>query len=120
VRNDDEVLVPSFTFASSVNSILYEGATPVFVEVEEKTLNLDPADLERRITERTKALMAVDVFGHPAEWDAILDIAHRHGLRVIDDACEAIGAEYRGRKLGTFGDAAAFAFYPNKQMTTGE
>ncbi len=116
----DEVLVPSFTFVSSVNVILYEGAIPVFVDIEPDTYNLDPEDLERKITSHTKAIVVVDVFGHPAEWDAILDIAKRHGLRVIDDSCEALGAEYKGRKLGQFGDAAAFAFYPNKQMTTGE
>jgi len=137
----NEVLVPSFTFVSSVNVILYEGAIPVFVDIEPDTYNLDPEDLERKVTPRTKAIMAVDVFGHPAEWDAILDIAKRHGLRVIDDSCEALGAEYsspeskvqspksekqenpaRGawKKVGRFGDAAAFAFYPNKQMTTGE
>lgn len=116
----DEVLVPSFTFAASVNAILYERATPVFVEVEPETYNLDPDDLARKVTPKTKAIMAVDVFGHPAEWDAILTIAERHGLRVIDDSCEALGAEYKGRKLGQFGDAAAFAFYPNKQITTGE
>ena len=116
----DEVLVPSFTFAASVNAILYERATPVFVDIEPETYNLDPEDLERKITKRTKAIMAVDIFGHPAEWDEILRIANKYGLRVIDDSCEALGAEYRGRKIGQFGDAAAFAFYPNKQMTTGE
>lgn len=117
---DDEVLVPSFTFAASVNVLFYERAKPVFVDIEPMTYNLDPHDLERRITSRTKAVMVVDVFGHPAEWDAILRIAERYGLKVIDDSCEAIGAEYKGKKLGQFGDAAAFAFYPNKQMTTGE
>ena len=117
---DAEVLVPSFTFAASINAFLYEGARPVFVEIEPETYNLDPADLERKITPRTKAVMAVDVFGHPAEWDEILRVADRHGLKVIDDSCEALGADYRGRKVGQFGDAAAFAFYPNKQMTTGE
>ena len=116
----DEVLVPSFTFASSVNVILYERATPVFVDIEPDTYNLDPEDLERKVTPRTKAIMAVDVFGHPAEWDEILRIAEKYNLKVIDDSCEALGAEYKGRKLGQFGDAAAFAFYPNKQMTTGE
>jgi perosamine synthetase len=116
----DEVLVPSFTFAASVNAFLYEGATPVFVEIERDTYNLDPADLERRITPRTRAIMAVDVFGHPADWDQLRRIAGRHGLKVIDDSCEALGASYKGVKLGRFGDAAAFAFYPNKQMTTGE
>ena len=120
IGGGDEVLVPSFTFAASVNVLLYEGATPVFVDVEPDTYNLDPDDVRRKITPRTKAVMAVDVFGHPAEWDAILAIAEEHGLRVIDDSCEALGAEYRGAKVGRFGDGAAFAFYPNKQMTTGE
>lgn len=116
----DEVLVPSFTFAASVNAIIYEGAKPVFVDIDPETYNLDPEDLEQKITERTKAIMAVDIFGHPAEWDEITSIADKHGLRVIDDSCEALGAEYKGRKIGQFGDAATFAFYPNKQMTTGE
>ena len=116
----DEVLVPSFTFAASVNAFLYEGAVPVFVELEPGTCNLDVQDLERRITPRTRAIMAVDVFGHPADWDGLERVARRHGLVVIDDCCEAIGATYRGRRLGSFGVAGAFAFYPNKQMTTGE
>lgn len=116
----DEVLVPSFTFAASVNAILYERATPVFVDIEPQTYNLDPEDLASKVGERTRAILAVDVFGHPADWDAILDVARRHGLAAIDDSCEALGAEYRGTRLGRFGAAAAFAFYPNKQITTGE
>jgi len=116
----DEVLVPSFTFAASVNAILYEGAKPVFVDIEPDTYNLSPRDLEAKITPRTKAVMAVDVFGHPVEWDEILPVAKKHGLKVIDDSCEALGARYKGEMVGRFGDAAAFAFYPNKQMTTGE
>lgn len=116
----DEVLTPSFTFAASVNAILYEGATPVFVDVEPDTYCLSVADVERKITPRTRAVMAVDVYGHPAEWDALAAVARARGLKVIDDSCEALGAEYRGRKVGGFGDAAAFAFYPNKQITTGE
>jgi len=120
IGQGDEVLVPSFTFAASVNAFLYEGATPVFVDIEQETLNLDPGDLERKITPKTKAIMAVDVFGHPAEWDEILRIAEKYNLYVIDDSCEALGAEYKGRKIGQFGDAGAFAFYPNKQITTGE
>jgi perosamine synthetase len=121
-----EVLVPSFTFAASVNALLYEGCTPVFVDVEPETYNLDPADLARRVTPQTRAIMAVDIFGHPADWDAILAVAEAHDLRVIDDSCEALGAAYKGHAdgrwhmIGSFGDAAAFAFYPNKQMTTGE
>jgi perosamine synthetase len=116
----DEVLVPSFTFAASINALLYEGAIPVFVDIEPVTYNLDPEQLEFHISPRTRAILAVDVFGHPADWDSILDIADRHGLKIIDDSCEALGAEYKGRRIGQFGDAAAFAFYPNKQITTGE
>jgi perosamine synthetase len=116
----DEVLVPCFTFAASANAILFEGATPVFLDMEPETFNLDPEDLERRVTPRTRAVMAVDVFGHPAEWDAIRAFADRRGLLLIDDSCEAIGSRYKGRPIGTFGNAAAFAFYPNKQITTGE
>jgi perosamine synthetase len=120
IGEGDEVLVPSFTFAASVNVLLYERAIPVFVDIEAETYNLDPDDLRSKITPRTKAILAVDVFGHPCEWDAILALAREYGLKVIDDSCEALGAEYGGRKLGQFGDAAAFAFYPNKQITTGE
>ncbi len=116
----DEVLVPSFTFAASVNVILYERAKPVFVDIDPTTYNLSPTDVRAKITPATKAIMVVDVFGHPAEWDALHQIAREHGLKLIDDSCEALGAEYRGRKLGTFGDGSAFAFYPNKQISTGE
>lgn len=116
----DEVLMPSFTFAASANAVLYEGASPVFVDIERDTYNLDPADLERKITPRTKAIMAVDLFGHPVDWDAIQRIARQHYLKIIDDSCEALGASYKDVKLGRFGNAAAFAFYPNKQITTGE
>jgi perosamine synthetase len=118
VGPDDEVLVPSFTFAASANAVIYQGATPVFVDIEAETFNLDPAELDARRTPRTRAVMAVDVFGHPVDWDAVL--AASEGLLVIDDCCEAIGARYRGRPLGGFGAAGCFAFYPNKQLTTGE
>jgi perosamine synthetase len=120
IGQSDEVIVPSFTFAASVNAFLYEGAKPVFIDIEPETYNLDPVLIEKSITSKTKAIMAVDVFGHPVEWDEINRMAAKYGLRIIDDSCEAIGAEYKGRKIGVFGDAAAFAFYPNKQMTTGE
>lgn len=116
----DEVLVPSFTFAASVNALLYERVEPVFVEMDPVTCNLDLCDLERRITRRTRAIMAVDVFGHPADWPELTRIAGRHGLLLIDDCCEALGAEIHGAKVGSMGDAGAFAFYPNKQITTGE
>ena len=120
IGEGDEVLVPSFTFVASVNAILYERAIPVFVDINPETYTLDPKDLEKKITSRTKAIMVVDIFGHPAEWDEILEIAQKYNLKVIDDSCEALGAEYKGKKIGTFGDASAFAFYPNKQITTGE
>jgi len=99
---------------------LFEGATPVFVDIESETYNLDPDDLAQKIALQTRAIMAVDIFGHPVEWDAVIDIAAQHDLKIIDDSCEALGAEYKGRKIGQFGDAAAFSFYPNKQITTGE
>ncbi|MGQ9474381.1 MAG: DegT/DnrJ/EryC1/StrS family aminotransferase, partial [Candidatus Caldatribacteriaceae bacterium] len=120
IGREDEVLVPSFTFVASVNAILYEGARPVFVDIEPETYTLDMEDLRRKITPRTKAIMVVDTFGHPAEWDGLQEIADQYGLLLIDDACEALGAEYRGKKIGQFGDGAVFAFYPNKQITTGE
>jgi perosamine synthetase len=116
----DEVIVPSFTFVAAANAVRYEGAVPVFVDIESQCLNLDPNRIEAAITPRTRAIVAVHTFGCPADMQAILDIANRHQLRVIEDACEAIGAIYQGRHAGTFGDAAVFAFYPNKQITTGE
>lgn len=116
----DEVLVPSFTFAASVNAIFYVGAIPIFVDINPKTYTIDLNDLKKKINFKTKAIMVVDIFGHPAEWNEIMSIADQYGLKIIDDACEALGAEYRNKKLGSFGDAAAFAFYPNKQITTGE
>jgi perosamine synthetase len=103
-----------------VNVLLYEGAKPVFCDIEGRTFNLDPTSVERKITPRTRAILAVDVFGHPVDWDALQEIATRHNLLLIDDSCEAFGAEYRGRKVGQFGNAAAFSFYPNKPITTGE
>jgi dTDP-4-amino-4,6-dideoxygalactose transaminase len=116
----DEVVVPSFTFVAAANAVRYEGATPVFVDIEPRHSNLDPGLIEAVITPRTRAIIAVHTFGCPANMQAILEIAHRHGLRVIEDACEAIGATSQGRHVGCFGDAAVFAFYPNKQITTGE
>ncbi len=116
----DEVIVPSFTFIAAANAVRYVGATPVFVDIEQKTLNLDPARIEEAITPRTRAILVVHTFGCPADMDAISEIARRRHLLLIEDACEAIGAEYHGKKAGSFGDAAVFAFYPNKQITTGE
>ncbi len=116
----DEVIVPSFTFVAAANAIRYVRAVPVFVDIEETTLNMDPREIEAAITPRTRAIMVVHTFGVPARMDLILEIARRRGLLVIEDACEALGAEFAGRRVGSFGDAAVFAFYPNKQITTGE
>jgi perosamine synthetase len=116
----DEVIVPSFTFVAAANAVRYEGATPVFVDIEAHLLNIDAECIEAAITSRTRAIVAVHTFGCPADMQAILAIARRHRLQVIEDACEAIGATCRGKPVGSFGDAAVFAFYPNKQITTGE
>ncbi len=116
----DEVITTPFSFISSANCVLFEGAKPVFADIDPRTFNIDPAQVEQRITPKVKAVLAVDVFGYPAEWNELERIARRHGLDLIEDSCEALGAEYRGRKAGSFGRAAVFSFYPNKQMTTGE
>jgi perosamine synthetase len=120
ISEGDEVILPSFTFIAAGNAILYERARPVFVDIDPISLNLDPAKIEAAITPRTRAILVVHTFGWPAEMDSILDIARRHGLRVIEDACEALGAQYRGRNVGAIGDLGVFAFYPNKPITTGE
>jgi perosamine synthetase len=120
VGEGDEVIVPSFTFISVGHAVLYEHARPVFVDIEPVTLNLDPGKLERSITAKTRAIIAVHTFGHPVDLDPIMDIARKHGLPVIEDACEALGARYRGRPAGGVGDFGVFGFYPNKPITTGE
>jgi perosamine synthetase len=120
ISEGDEVIVPSFTFIAVANAVRYEKARPVFVDVDDLTLNLDPSLLEAAITPRTRAIIVVHTFGCPAELSSLLEIARRHGLYVIEDACEAFGGEYEGQKVGGFGDAGVFGFYPNKQITTGE
>jgi perosamine synthetase len=120
VHQGHEVIVPSFAFVAVANTVLQAGAVPVFAEIDPVTLNLDPAAVEQAITPRTRAIMAVHTFGVPAEMDALQAIARRHGLALIEDACEAIGAEFDERRVGGFGDLAVLGFYPNKQMTTGE
>ncbi|NLC52333.1 MAG: DegT/DnrJ/EryC1/StrS family aminotransferase [Firmicutes bacterium] len=116
----DEVITTSFSFIASSNCLLFEGVKPVFAEIDEETLNIDPARIEEKITPRTKAILPVHVFGRPADMEAINEIARRHNLKVIEDACEAIGASRRGIPAGKLGDGAVFAYYPNKQITTGE
>lgn len=116
----DEVILPSFSFVASANAILFTGATPVFVEVDPETFNMDPAAVEQAITPRTKAIEIVDIFGYPADLPALTDIARRHGLAVVEDACQAIGGGYDGVPYGRWGHPAVLAFYANKQMTTAE
>jgi len=120
IKKGEEVITSPFSFISSSNCIMFEGGKPMFVDIDPDTLNLDAQRIEAAITKNTKAILPVHVFGQPCEMDAIMDIAEDHDLAVVEDACEAIGAKYNGQKAGTFGDASVFAFYPNKQMTTGE
>jgi perosamine synthetase len=116
----DEVITSPVSFVATANCFLFEGATPVFADVDPRTLNLDPAAVEAAVTERTRALVAVDMFGYPCELDELRAVCERHGLTLILDSCEALGAEYKGAPVGSHGFPAAFGFYPNKQITTGE
>jgi perosamine synthetase len=120
VGEGDEVITSPYSFVASANCFIYEGATPVFADVDERTMNLDPAQVEAAITERTKAVVAVDIFGYPCELAELRSLCERHGLTLIQDACEALGASYQGDPVGSHGVDATFAFYPNKQITTGE
>ncbi|OGZ64163.1 MAG: polysaccharide biosynthesis protein [Candidatus Staskawiczbacteria bacterium RIFCSPLOWO2_01_FULL_40_39] len=120
IGRGDEVITAPFSFIASSNAILYEGAKPVFIDIDKNTSNIDVSKIEEKITPKTKAILAVDVFSHPADWDALGKIAKKHNLFLIEDSAEALGSEYKGKKCGSFGDAAIFAFYPNKQITTGE
>ncbi|HEY2326662.1 MAG TPA: DegT/DnrJ/EryC1/StrS family aminotransferase, partial [Gaiellaceae bacterium] len=116
----DEVITSPYSFVASANCAIYEGATPVFADIDPHTFNLDPAAVEAAITPRTKAIVAVDIFGYPCELDPLLALCEKHGIALVEDACEALGATYKGAKIGSHGHPATFAFYPNKQMTTGE
>jgi len=116
----DEVIVPTLTFVATANAVTYCGAHPVFADSEPETWNIDPALIEAKITPRTKGIIVVHLYGHPADMDPVLSIAYRHGLFVVEDVAEAHGAEYKGRKVGSIGDIAAFSFYGNKIITTGE
>jgi len=116
----DEAITSPLTFAATANCVLYQDATPVFADVLEDTLNLDPEQVPARITPRTKAILPVDYAGHPANLDAILQLAECHSLTVIEDACHALGAEYRGRRVGSIAHMTVFSFHPVKHLTTGE
>jgi len=116
----DEMITSPFTFIASANCALFEGATPVFADIDEATWNMDVEQVEAAYTDRTRLVLPVDVFGRPLPMDRLMAVADARGIPVVEDACEALGATYRGRMVGTFGRASTFAFYPNKQMTTGE
>ncbi len=119
IGKGDEVITTPFTFIATSNSVLFTGAKPVFADIEEGTFNIDPEDIKKKITKNTKAIIPVDLYGHPADMKAIMDIAKDHGLSVIEDACQAHGAVYNGKKAGAF-DVGCFSFYPTKNMTTSE
>lgn len=116
IGKGDEVITTPFTFFATAESIAHVGATPVFVDIEPDTYNMDVAAIEAAITERTAAIMPVHIFGQPVDMDPLLEIAERHGLAVVEDACQAIGATYRGRRAGSLGRASAFSFFPSKNL----
>ena len=116
----DEVIMPTLTYIATANSVRYCGATPIFVDSQEGTFNMDPSKIEEKINEHTKAIMPVHLYGLPADMDAIMEVANRHGIPVIEDAAEAHGAECSGKKVGQFGLAASFSFFGNKIITCGE
>lgn len=119
IGKNDEVITSSFSFIATANSILFTGAKPVFADIRADTFNLDPQLIENKITSSTKAIMPVHLYGHPADMDALKDIAEEHDLLLIEDACQAHGAAFKGKKAGSFG-TGAFSFYPTKNMTTSE
>ncbi|MBE6486527.1 MAG: DegT/DnrJ/EryC1/StrS family aminotransferase [Methanosphaera stadtmanae] len=120
VEKGDEVITTPFTFAATSNSILYSDATPVYSDINPKTFNLDPEKIEEKITDKTKAIVPVHLYGQPADMDPIMEIAEKHDLKVIEDAAQAHGSTYKGKKIGSIGDLGCFSFYPTKNMTTGE
>jgi perosamine synthetase len=120
VQRGDEVVTTPFSFVASTNCFIYEGARPCFVDIDPDTLMPTAEAMAAAVTPRTRALLSVDVFGNPADADGLRRVARRHGLTLVEDACEALGSEYKGRRAGSLGDVAVFGFYPNKQITTGE
>ena len=120
VTPGDEVITTPFTFAATSNSILYSNATPVYADITPETFNLNPEKIEEKITDKTKAIVPVHLYGQPADMDAINEIAEKHDLKVIEDAAQAHGAVYKGKKIGSIGDLGCFSFYPTKNMTTSE
>lgn len=120
ITEGDEVITTPMTFAASANCVLYQGGTPVFADIDEKTYNIDPQEIEKKITAKTKAIIPVDFTGQPVDLDEILEIARRHNLVVIEDAAHALGATYKGRKIGSISDMTMFSFHPVKHITSGE
>jgi len=120
IGNGDEVLCPNLTFVATANAITYTGAKPVFIDSEAKTWNMDPKKIEQKITKKTKAIIVVHLYGHVCDMEPILEIAEKHKIHIIEDAAEAHGAEYKGKKAGSFGIISCFSFYANKTITTGE
>lgn len=120
IGKGDEVIIPSFTMIATAFAVCYTGAMPVFVDADKDTWNIDVTKIEEKITPRTKAIIPVHVFGNPCDMDAIVDIAKRHNLFIVEDAAEAHGATYKGHKVGSFSDIACFSFFANKNVTTGE
>lgn len=120
LRKGDEVITSPFSFIASSNALLYEGIKPVFSDIEQKSFNIDPEKIKQKITKKTKAILPVHIFGQSADMDFILQIAKEYYLKVLEDSCESLGATYKGKMVGTVGDIGTYAFYPNKQMTTGE
>jgi perosamine synthetase len=116
----DEVVTSPYSFVASANCAIYEGATPVFADIDPRTLNLTPEAVEAALTDRTRAVVAVDIYGYPCELDELRAVCESRGVALIQDACEALGAHYQGKPVGSHGPSAVFAFYPNKQITTGE
>lgn len=116
----DEVIVPTMTFCATINAVIHAGGTPVMVDCERDTMNIDPIEIEKKITSKTKAILPVHFAGRPCNMDAIMDIAQKHNLKIVEDAAHAIEAEYRGKKIGTFGDLGCFSFYVTKNIITGE
>ena len=120
IKPGNEVIVPPMTFAATANCVIYQGGTPVFADVDPGTLLLDPVKVEEKITEKTRAIIGVDYAGQPCDWDRLREIADKHELRLVADGCHALGAEYKGRKVGTLADMTIFSFHPVKHITTGE
>jgi perosamine synthetase len=120
IKESEEILIPSFTFVATANSVACTGAKPVFVDIEKDTYTMDPLDLENKITKKTRAIIPVHLYGHPAKMDEIKEIANKHSIIVIEDACQSLGSTYDGKQTGTLGQMGCFSMYASKVLTSGE